>query len=61
MKKKTLRIEHPDLDIHLVDILALLDPSKTNKYTPFLIKQFKKFFTTFSKATTPEPINPLKL
>ena len=52
MKKKILKVAHPDLNIHLVDILSLLDPSHTNKYTPFLIKQFKKFHTRFEKATS---------
>jgi hypothetical protein len=61
MKKKTLRMEHPDLDIHLVDILALLDPSKTNKYTPFLIKQFKIFHERFEKATTSSLSTPKTL
>ena len=56
MKKKILKVAHPDLDIHLVDILTLLDPSKTNKYTPFLIKEFKKFHGRFEKATTSTPI-----
>ena len=56
MKKKILKSEHPDLNIHLVDILNLLDPSQTNKYTPFLIKQFKKFKERFEKATAPNPL-----
>ena len=52
MKKKILKSSHPDLEIHLVDTLTLLDPSPTNKYTPFLIKQFKKFHVRFEKATS---------
>ena len=59
MKKKTLKIINPDLNIHLVDILNLLDPSKTNKYTPFLISQFKKFNIRFEKATARVPL-PVK-
>ena len=55
MNKKTLKTSNPDLNIHLVEILTLLDPTKTNKYTPFLIKQFKKFLTNFEKATLPNP------
>ena len=56
MKKKILKNSNPDLEIHLVDTLTLLDPSPTNKYTPFLIKQFKKFQSRFEKATTRAPL-----
>jgi hypothetical protein len=52
MKKKILKNVHSDLEIHLVDILNLVDPSLTNKYTPFLVTQFKKFKSRFDKATT---------
>lgn len=55
MKKKELKNTHSELTIHLVDILNLLDPSKTNKYTPFLINEFKKFLTNFKNAENPNP------
>jgi len=55
MKKKELKANHPELDIHLVDVLNLLDPSQTNKYTQFLIKEFKKIYSNFEKS---ERIHP---
>jgi hypothetical protein len=42
MRKKELKENNKDLLYHVVDIINLLDPSKTNKFTPLLIKEFKK-------------------
>jgi len=42
MGKNQLKTQNKDLTFSLVDFLSILDPSKTNKYTEFLIKEFKK-------------------
>jgi hypothetical protein len=42
MNKKELKTLNKDLEIHLVDIINRFDPSKTNKYTKFLVDMFKK-------------------
>jgi len=42
MSKKELKLQNKDLDMNVIDILALLDPSETNKYTPFLLKMLRK-------------------
>jgi hypothetical protein len=38
-KLKDLKEQHPALNITVIDMLKLIDPSDTNKYLPFLIKQ----------------------
>jgi len=40
MSKKELKKQYKDLEINLVDILSELDTTKTNKLTPFIVKQF---------------------
>jgi hypothetical protein len=40
--KKELKLQHPDLAQSPLDILARLDPSKTNKYLPFMIRRVRK-------------------
>ena len=39
---KHLIQENPNMDLNLVRLISKLDPSKTNKLTPFMIKVFKK-------------------
>lgn len=41
-RKNALKEQNKDLEFNLVDFLCCIDPSKTNKYTTFLIKEFKK-------------------
>ena len=48
MNKKELKNLNKDLEIHLVDIINMFDPSDTNKYTNFLVKMFKKHLTEIS-------------
>ena len=38
-KKKDLKEQNPKFVIDLVEILAENDPSSTNKYLPFMVKQ----------------------
>lgn len=38
-KKKDLKLQHPNFTIDIIEILSEKDPSKTNKYLPFMIKQ----------------------
>lgn len=42
MSKKELKLQNKDLEISVVDILSSLDPSKTGKFTPFLIKMLRR-------------------
>ena len=39
---KHLIQENPTMDLNLVRLISKLDPSKTNKLTPFMVKVFKK-------------------
>ena len=41
MGKKILKNQNKNLVVDIIDILAELDPSTTNKFLPFLIKTFK--------------------
>lgn len=45
MAKKDLKKQNPDLEINIVDLISKFDPSKTGKYTSFLIKMYRKFLT----------------
>ena len=49
MGKKDLKDQHKDLVINIIDVLADLDPSKTNKFLPLLIKRFKEEYDSFKK------------
>lgn len=49
MGKKDLKNQHKDLVINIIDVLAELDPSKTNKFLPILIKRFKEEYDSFKK------------
>lgn len=42
MRKRDLKQKYPELNINLIDLITLLDPSKTNKYAPLLIEEFKE-------------------
>ena len=42
MGKKDLKKQNKDLVIDVIDILAELDPSKTNKFLNLLLKRFKE-------------------
>jgi hypothetical protein len=46
---KHLIQENPSMEINLIRLLSKLDPSKTNKFTPFLLKIFKEKIEKFSK------------
>jgi hypothetical protein len=46
---KHLIQENPNMDLNLVRLISKLDPSKTNKLTPFMIKVFKKRIVDFEK------------
>jgi hypothetical protein len=41
MKKRTLKDHNSWANINIIDLLSILDPSKTNKFLPFLIKHYK--------------------
>jgi hypothetical protein len=47
--KKELKIQHPALNVTPIDILAQLDPSKSNKYLPFLINHINKGLKSYDK------------
>lgn len=47
MNIKKLKLQNPNLNISIVDILSKLDPSDNNKLTPFLIKMYKKKVESF--------------
>jgi len=42
MGKKDLKKQYTDFDVSIVDYVCRLDPSKTNKLTPFLLKILSK-------------------
>jgi hypothetical protein len=42
-KKKDLKDQNPEFVIDIIEILSEKDPSKTNKYLPFMIKQTKSW------------------
>jgi hypothetical protein len=48
--KKEIKKQHPTLDVSLIDVLAKIDPSKTNKYLPFLIKQVNNRLDELNKS-----------
>ncbi len=54
MGKKDLKNQHKDLVINIIDILAELDPSKTNKFLTLLLKRFKEESSEFKKYVTSE-------
>lgn len=42
-----LKEQHPELNISVIDIIGRLDPTKTYKYSEFLIKKFKEFYSEY--------------
>jgi hypothetical protein len=42
-----LKEQHPELNISVMDVIAKLDPTKTYKYTEFLVKKFKEFYDEY--------------
>lgn len=51
---KHLIQENPSMDLNLVRLISKLDPSKTNKLTPFMVKVFKKRMDRFEKEVVQE-------
>lgn len=45
MSKKDLKQQNKDLDFSIIDILSDIDPSETNKFTPFILKMLRKEMT----------------
>ena len=41
MGKKELKLMNSDLEIHVVDLISKFDPSRTSKFTQFLIKKLR--------------------
>jgi hypothetical protein len=39
-----LKEQHPELNTSVMDVIVKLDPTKTYKYTEFLVKKFKEFY-----------------
>lgn len=39
-----LKEQHPELNVSIIDLLSKIDPSGTNKYVEFLIKQIKNSY-----------------
>jgi len=44
---KHLIQENPSMEINAIRLISKLDPSKTNKFTPFLVKIFKEKLETY--------------
>jgi hypothetical protein len=42
-----LKEQHPELNVSVMDVIAKLDPTKTYKYTEFLVKKFKEFYDDY--------------
>ena len=36
-----LKEQHPELNINVIDLISIIDPTDTYKYTEFLIKHLK--------------------
>ena len=36
-KKKDLKIQHPEYTVDVIEVLSTMDPTKSNKYLPFMI------------------------
>lgn len=46
-----LKEQHPELNVSVMDVIAKLDPTKTYKYTEFLVKKFKEFYDDYDDWT----------
>lgn len=44
-KIKDIKDQNPEYVIDIIELLASKDPSKTNKYLPFMVKRTKEFMT----------------
>ena len=42
MSKKELKIQHPDLNYNIIDVVSKIHPEGSSKYLPLLIKEFKR-------------------
>lgn len=42
-----LKEQHPELNVSVMDVIAKLDPTKTYKYTEFLVRKFKEFYDEY--------------
>lgn len=42
MGKRDLKLQHPWANSNFIDYLEIIDPSKTNKYLPLMVKELKK-------------------
>jgi hypothetical protein len=49
MKKTVIKEHNPWANINIVDMLSILDPSKTNKFLPFLVKHYKNVINNKSE------------
>lgn len=49
MKKTVIKEHNPWANINIVDMLSILDPSKTNKFLPFLVKHYKNTISHMSE------------
>jgi hypothetical protein len=47
---KHLIQENPSMEINVIRLLSKLDPSKTNKFTPFLLKIFKEKLEAYTDS-----------
>jgi len=48
-KIKNLKDRHPEFVIDLIDLFSEMDPTKTNKYVPYLVKKTKKYIELVRK------------
>lgn len=46
-----LKEQHPELNVSVMDVIAKLDPTKTYKYTEFLVRKFKEFYDEYDDWT----------
>lgn len=48
-KIKDIKTQNPEYTIDLIEILSKKDPTKTNKYLPFMVSQTKEWITWFKE------------
>ena len=48
-KIKNLKDRHPEFVIDLIDLFTQMDPTKTNKYVPYMVKKTKKYIELVRK------------
>ena len=49
MGKRELKLQHPELNISIIDIISKLHPKGSSKYIPLIIKEYKRLNTEFVK------------